>query len=59
VRFTDRDVSSDAGVRTELIERYGRIATPLLVIGERTFLGFRQNREEIERVVDDIGDENG
>jgi hypothetical protein len=58
VRFTNRDVSADAGARTELMQRYGRIATPLLVVGERIFLGFRQNREEIERVIDDIGDKN-
>ncbi len=59
MRFTDRDVSADAAARTELLERYGRIATPLLVVGERTFLGFRQNREEIERAIDDSGDEDG
>ncbi len=59
MQFTDRDVSADAGARAELIQRYGRIATPLLVVGERTFLGFRQNREEIERAIDDVGDEDG
>ncbi len=58
MRFTDRDVSADAGARTELIERYGRIATPVLVVGERMFLGFRQNRAEIERAIDDIQDRN-
>lgn len=40
--------------RAELIDRYGRMATPTLVIGGRVFLGFRQNREEIEKMVDNI-----
>jgi hypothetical protein len=30
------------------------MATPTLVIGDRVFLGFRQNREEIEKIVDMI-----
>jgi len=30
------------------------MATPTLVIGGRVFLGFRQNKEEIEKIVDKI-----
>jgi len=30
------------------------MATPTLVIDGRVFLGFRQNREEIEKMVDQI-----
>jgi hypothetical protein len=30
------------------------MATPTLVIGGRVFLGFKQNREEIEKMVDRI-----
>ena len=34
--------------------RFGRMATPALVIGEKIFLGFKQNREEIEKVVAEL-----
>jgi len=30
------------------------MATPTLVIGDKVFLGFRQNREEIEKLISDI-----
>jgi hypothetical protein len=52
VEFSHRDVGTDKGAREELLERSGRIATPTLVIGDRVFLGFRQNREEIEELID-------
>jgi len=38
--------------REELAEKYGRMATPTLVIGDKMFLGFRDNREAIERLLD-------
>lgn len=44
----------DKSAREELIEKHGRMATPTLVIGDRVFLGFKQNREEIEKMVDMI-----
>lgn len=47
-------MSLDKSAREELIDRHGRMATPTLVIGGRVFLGFRQNREEIEKMVDRI-----
>lgn len=34
-----------------MLERYGRMATPLAVIGGRVFWGFGQNRAEIENLV--------
>jgi hypothetical protein len=33
------------------VEKYGRMATPTLVIGDKMFLGFRQNRGEIEKAL--------
>ncbi len=36
------------------MEKYGRMATPTLAIGGRVFLGFKQNREEIEKIVQRI-----
>ncbi len=60
MRFRNRDISVDAEARKELAEKYGRIAAPVLVAGERMFLGFRQNREEIERLINMIaGGRNG
>ena len=54
MRFTLKDVATDRGAREELIEKYGRMATPTLDIGGRVFLGFKQNREEIEKIVQRI-----
>ena len=41
----------DASARQELIEKYGRMATPTLVIGDKVLLGFSLNRDEIEREI--------
>jgi hypothetical protein len=30
------------------------MATPTLVIGGKIFLGFRQNRQEIEKLIDSV-----
>ncbi len=54
MKFTHKDIGTDKSARGELVDRYGRMATPTLVIGGRVFLGFRQNREEIEKMVDEI-----
>ena len=42
---------ADKDVRDEMIEKFGRMATPLALIGERKFWGFTQNRTEIEELV--------
>ncbi|MBI5640477.1 MAG: glutaredoxin family protein [Nitrospirae bacterium] len=55
LRFTDRDISVKE-VREELVNKHGRMATPTLVIGDKVFLGFRQNREEIEKALAGIRD---
>jgi hypothetical protein len=49
-----KDVATDPAARKELMSKYGRMATPTLVIGDRMFLGFRENREEIERLLDSL-----
>jgi hypothetical protein len=41
----------DPSAREELIEKYGRMATPTLVIGDKVILGFRLNQDEIEREI--------
>jgi hypothetical protein len=47
-------VGSNKTARDELVAKYGRMATPTLVIGEKVFLGFKQNRDEITRIVDEL-----
>ena len=60
VPFKNRDVAADKAAREELAERHGRMATPTLIIGDRLFLGFRQNREEIEKILEVMrGSNNG
>jgi len=51
--FTEKSVA-DKEVRDEMIEKFGRMATPLAVIAERKFWGFTQNRTEIEKVIRDM-----
>jgi glutaredoxin 3 len=50
--FIDKNVADDKSAREELAGKYGRMATPTLVIGDKMFLGFRENREAIERLLD-------
>ncbi len=50
-----KNVGTDKSAREELASKHGRLATPTLVIDGRVFLGFKQNREEIEKLVDKIG----
>jgi hypothetical protein len=50
----------DEEARKELAERYGRLATPVLVVGEKMFLGFSQNRDRIKKLISTItGVRNG
>ncbi|HYQ48387.1 MAG TPA: glutaredoxin family protein [Thermodesulfovibrionales bacterium] len=50
ISFTEKNVS-DSAVREEMIAKFGRMATPLAVIGGKRFWGFAQNRAEIEKLV--------
>ena len=51
MKFTHRDVGADESARRELVGKLGRMATPTLLIDGRVFLGFKQNREEIEKII--------
>ncbi|MDA8106590.1 MAG: glutaredoxin family protein [Nitrospiraceae bacterium] len=55
VQFLNKDIATDRSAREELASKHGRLATPTLVIDGRVFLGFRQNREEIEKLIDKTG----
>ena len=48
VSFETKNVE-EGPVRDELLERFNRLATPTIVIGETVFTGFAQNREEIQK----------
>lgn len=54
--FIDKNVADDKSAREELAGTYGRLATPTLVIGQKIFLGFRDNRKEIEKLLDSMRD---
>jgi hypothetical protein len=41
----------EPAAREELIAKYGRMAVPTIVIGNRVILGFRQHQEEIEKEI--------
>ena len=45
-------MADDKSAREELTGKYGRLSTPTIVIGEKMFLGFRENREAIEKLLD-------
>ncbi len=38
-------------VRKELVEKYGRMAVPTIVIGDKVILGFMQNKGEIKKLL--------
>jgi glutaredoxin len=52
IAFVDKNVADDKSAREELAAKYGRMATPTLVIGDKMFLSFRENREAIKRLLD-------
>ena len=54
ITFVEKNVASDKAAREELANIYGRLATPTIVIGEKIFLGFRENRDEIEKLLDSL-----
>lgn len=51
VRVDVRDVGKDEEASLELFNLAGRLAVPTVVIDERVFLGFAENREEIESLL--------
>lgn len=60
IPFRNKDVAADKAARDELVEKHGRLATPTMLIGDRLFLGFRQNRHEIEKILGEMsGSNNG
>ena len=55
VLFIDKNIAEDKSAREELANKYGRLATPTIVIGEKVFLGFEENRQEIEKLLEGKG----
>ena len=51
VRVDVRDVGKDEEASLEIFNLAGRLAVPTVVIDERVFLGFAENREEIESLL--------
>ncbi len=41
----------DPAAREELTAKYGRMAAPTIVIGDKVIMGFRQNQTEIEKEI--------
>ncbi len=37
--------------REELVKKYGRMAVPTIVIGDKVILGFMQNKDEIKKLL--------
>jgi len=49
--FLAKDIAHDESARKELAEKYHRLATPTIVIGKRVFVGFRENKAEMEKIL--------
>ena len=49
--FEVKDIAGDEAARKELVEKYWRLATPAIVIDGKVFVGFRDNRAEIEKLL--------
>ncbi|MBI5632434.1 MAG: glutaredoxin family protein [Nitrospirae bacterium] len=60
LHVTVKDVTKDLSAREELVTKYGRMATPTLVINDKVIVGFRQKQAEIEKEIALIkGEDNG
>ncbi|MDP2157805.1 MAG: glutaredoxin domain-containing protein [Nitrospirota bacterium] len=51
VRYIAKNIMKDPAAREELTAKYGRMAAPTIVIGDKVILGFRQNITEIEKEI--------
>lgn len=49
IQFEDKDITKDRSAMDELIHKYKVRATPLLVYGDKTIVGF--NPDEINKVL--------
>lgn len=49
IPYEDKDITKDKGARDELFNKYKVRATPLIVYGEKTVIGFKP--EEIEKII--------
>lgn len=43
---------ADPAISDEMVRKYDRLATPLIVIGDRVIWGFAANRAEIEKLLE-------
>ncbi len=50
IAFEELPVTEPANQKL-LQEKYGRMATPTIVIDDRVFVGFKENRDEIEKLL--------
>ncbi len=50
--FQVRDIAGDASAAAELKEKYRRLAVPTIVIDGRVFVGFKDNKAVIERILE-------
>jgi glutaredoxin len=49
IPFTDRNVVEDATAMTELVEKIGRRATPVIIVNGEVIVGF--DRGKLERIL--------
>lgn len=55
IPFEDKDITRDRAAMDELVHKYRVRATPLLVYGEKTIIGF--NPDEVDRLLGEKGAE--
>lgn len=53
IPFEDKDITKDKGARDELLNKYKVRATPLIVYGEKTLIGFKP--DELEKMIGKAG----
>ena len=51
-QFIDKNIAEDRAAREELADKYGRLAAPTIVIGDKVFLGFAEHRDAIEKLLE-------
>ncbi|MCL5942290.1 MAG: hypothetical protein M1325_01995 [Actinobacteria bacterium] len=58
----EHDVTAGEAVKEKMIREFGRVATPVIVIGRRVFWGFADNRRDIADLLGieaDTGEQQG
>lgn len=47
IQYAEKDVTKDAGAKSEMIEKSKQIGVPVITIGNEVMVGFTENRDAL------------